>query len=134
MEFTIILISGIAGALITFYLNNQLQFGGVMASAGVSVCAGGFFFIFPDVINEYLTTNIPLVMMGSSFIGMATSKVIYRFWTIGLSGCMFSVIFLFTSPFFEGFGGSLGTIAAISLFSIYAIAQARNKISFAFRK
>ena len=121
MELAIILISGIIGALLTFYLNNRLQLGGVMASAGVSVVAAGFFYIFPDILNEYLKTNIPIVIMGASFIGMATSRVIRQHWVIGVSGFIFSVIFLFTGSFFDGFGGSLGTTAAISLICVFAL-------------
>ena len=89
MEIAIVLISGIFGALATFYLNNQLPLGGVMASAGISVVAGGLFYIFPEVLNNYLTTNIPMVIMGASFIGMATSRIIKQNWIIGLSGLAF---------------------------------------------
>ena len=121
MYITIILIAGIFGALTTFYLNNKLQLGGVMASAGISVLAGGFFYLFPDLFSDYYTTNIPLVIMGSSFIGMATSKIIRRYWIIGISGVIFSVLFLCTGSFFEGFGGGLGTTAAISLCSSYVL-------------
>ncbi|MCH4823852.1 hypothetical protein ML462_11785 [Gramella lutea] len=123
MDIAIILISGIAGALLTFLLNNKFQLGGVMASAGVSVFAGGFFFFIPDLLNENLTTHIPLVVMGTSFIGMATSRVIKEVWIIGLSGLTFSIIYLLTGSFFEGYGGSLGTTAAISLIASYSISQ-----------
>ena len=118
MDIGIILLSGIFGAMVTFYLNNHLQLGGVMASAGISVLAGSFFFLFPDLLNEYLTQNVPLVIMGASFIGMATSRIVRKLWPIGVSGFIFSVIFLLSGNFFAGFGGSLGTTAAISLISV----------------
>ncbi|CAL66912.1 hypothetical protein [Christiangramia forsetii] len=128
MDIAIILIAGIISALVTFYLNNQLQLGGVMASAGISVLAGGLFFIFPDILNNYLTTNIPVVVMGASFIGMAASRIIRQFWIIGLSGFIFSVIFLLTGSYFEGFGGSLGTTAAISLGAVCALKQIKKSL------
>jgi len=123
MEIAITLISGIIGALATFYLNNKLQLGGVMASAGISVLFGGFFCVFPNLINEYLTTNIPVVVMGTSFIGMTTSKLTNQFWVIAIAGFIFSVIFLLTGTYFEGYGGTLGTTAAISFCSTYALAK-----------
>jgi len=128
MDIAIILIAGIFGAPVTFYLNNKLQLGGVMASAGISVLTAGLFFIFPEILNNYLNTNIPVVVMGASFIGMAASRIIHQFWIIGLSGFIFSVIFLLTGSYFDGFGGSLGTTAAISLGSVYALKQIKNPL------
>ncbi len=127
MQVAIIIISGFIAALATFYLNNRLQFGGVMASAAISVLAGGFFHFFPNLFSDYYTTNIPLIAMGASFIGMATSKVISQYWIIGLSGIIFSVLYLCTGSFFEGFGGGLGTTAAISLCSAYVIKEFKRK-------
>jgi len=121
MDLVIILIAGIFGALSTFYLNNTLQLGGVMASSGISILFGAFFFVFPNLINEYLTTHIPIVIMGASFIGMASSKIIHQAWVIGISGIIFSTIYLLTGTFFEGYGGGLGTTAAISLCAVYAL-------------
>lgn len=121
MNITLILIAGVISALSTFYLNNQLQLGGVMASAGISVIAGGFFYLFPELLNPYLTESLPLIIMGASFIGMATYRIIKQIWIIGIAGLFFSLIFLFTGSFFDGFGGNLGTTAAISLCSAFTI-------------
>ncbi|MDR5590528.1 hypothetical protein [Christiangramia sp. SM2212] len=128
MEISIIIFSGITGALLTFYLNNSLQLGGVMASAGVSVLAGGLFHLFPDISTGYLSNNIPLVVMGCSFIGMASSRIIKKYWVIAVSGLFFSTIYLLTGSYFEGFGGSLGTTAAISLCTTFAINQSIKKL------
>ena len=128
MEIFIILAGGVCGALITFLLNNQLQLGGVMASSGISMIAAGFFFIFPNMLSPYLTINLPIVIMGASFIGMATLRIVSQLWIIGVSGLFFSLIYLFTGTFFEGYGGSLGSTAAISLCSVYALDQLKDKI------
>lgn len=127
MEVTIILLSGFIGAVATFYLNNRLQLGGVMASAAISVIAGGFFHFFPNLFDEYYTLNIPLVIMGASFVGMASSRVIRKYWIIGISGIIFSVLYLYTGSFFVGFGGGLGTTAAISLCSSYVLKGFQSK-------
>lgn len=129
----VIIIAGIFGALVTYFLNNKIQLGSVLASALISVLTAGFFFIFPELISKYLTANIPVVVMGSSFIGMATNRVISQYWIIGFSGLIFSVIFLFTGSFFEGFGGSLGTTASISLCSAFALNRLNNLIPFPIR-
>ncbi|PTX41441.1 hypothetical protein C8P64_3241 [Christiangramia gaetbulicola] len=131
MQIAIIIISGFIAALVTFYLNNRLQLGGVMASAAISVLVGGFFYLYPNLLSDYYTTNIPLVVMGASFIGMATSKVVRQYWIIGISGFIFSVLYLSTGSFFEGFGGGLGSTAAISLCSAYVLKRflTRKKIS-----
>ncbi len=130
MENTIILFAGIVSAIITFYFNNHLQLGGVMASAGVSVLAGSFFYLFPELLSSYLTQNLPAVIMGASFIGMATFRVIPQYWIIGISGLFFSFIYLFTGSYFDGFGGGLGTTAAISLCSVIGLNLVKNKLSF----
>lgn len=130
MNISLILIAGILSALITFYLNNKIQLGGIMASAGISVFAGGFFYLFPELLNSYLTANLPLIIMGASFIGMATSRIIKQTWVIGISGLFFSIIFLFTGSFFDGFGGNLGSTAAISLGSAYGLNHLIRKLRF----
>ena len=122
--------AGVFGATSTFYLNNKLQFGGVLASSVVAVIAGGLFYIFPTLLNENLSLNIPIVIMGASFVGMATNRVIKSSWIIGVSGFIFSTIYLLTGPFFEGYGGSLGTIAAISLCSVYSLSGLSKLLKF----
>ncbi|WP_243735816.1 hypothetical protein [Christiangramia sabulilitoris] len=96
-----------------------MRLGGVMASSAISVVAAGFFILFPKFAGNYLTTHIPSVVMGASFIGMATYKMITSSWVIALSGLLFPVIYLFSGSFFEGYGGSLGTSAAIALGSVF---------------
>ncbi|WP_026934214.1 hypothetical protein [Christiangramia echinicola] len=129
MDTLIILVAGVFGAISTFYLNNKLQLGGVLASSLIAVIAGGLFHFFPALLNENLTVNIPLVIMGASFNGMATNRVIKRFWIIGVSGLIFSILYLLTGSFFDGFGGSLGTMAAISIITVYSIDYIRKKLS-----
>ncbi|MCP9199946.1 hypothetical protein MKO06_08515 [Gramella sp. GC03-9] len=129
METTIILFSGSLFALLTFYINNKLQLGGIMASAAISVLAALFFKFSPNLLSPYLTATIPIIAMGASFVGMASSRVIRKYWVIGLAGLVFSVMFLIGSPFFDGFGGSLGSSAAIALGSVYGFKRLKATIS-----
>lgn len=126
MNSLIIAFAGTLAALITFFVNNNLKLGGIAASAGVAVISGLWFYLFPDVLNHFLTKNLPLVIMGASFVGMASKEVIGRTWMIPLAGLLFSLIYLITGSSFQGFGGSLGTTAAISLFSIYILTRIKR--------
>ena len=53
--------------------------------------------------------------IGASFIGMASSEVLHSYILLFVSGLIFSIIYLNTSRFFNGYGGALGTAACISL-------------------
>ncbi|WP_205334612.1 hypothetical protein [Flavobacterium fluviale] len=119
-EFILILI-GFSGAVITFYVNEGIRQGPVRASALLSFAVT--LVIRSNVLNlaPYLLQNIPLVFIGSSFIGMVSSRLISNYCTIGAAGVIFCIIFLNTSRFFHGFGGALGTSACISLLIILSI-------------
>ena len=127
MDIAIIILVGITGSLFTFLVNNKWQFGGVLASAGVTVVANGFLYFYPESLNLYLTTHLPFVIMGSSFIGMANSRTIRDYRIVGVSGLFFCIIYLLSGTFYEGYGGSLGTTAAIALCSASALNQLKIK-------
>lgn len=117
----IILISGIIASTITYFLNNKFGLGAVMASSLVSVIAGLIVVIFSQQFSEELNGTFPMVIMGASFVGMASRKVAKNYLVIILSGFTFSLLFYCTGTFFEGFGGSLGTTAAIAFCSTLGI-------------
>lgn len=114
MSLILILISGIFGAVATYFLNNKYGLGAVMASALVSVAGGLLFLLFPGLVAADLDKTLPMVIMGASFVGMASEKIARNYLVIILSGITFSLLFYCTGSFFEGFGGSLGTTAAIA--------------------
>lgn len=117
----ILLLVGFLGAMLTFYLNEGLKQGPVRSSAMLSLIVALFFYFFPHIADPFLVKNIPLVFIGSSFIGMVSARLVSSYWLIGLAGAIFCVIFLNTSRFFNGYGGALGISACISLLAILSI-------------
>ncbi|QCR23425.1 hypothetical protein [Pontibacter sp. SGAir0037] len=115
MNAAILIITGAFAAVCTYVFNEKLRQGPVRSSAALSLSVGLFFYFFPNLLSGYLTTNIPIVFIGSSFIGMVSSSVVHNYYIIATSGVIFSLIYLNTSKFFTGYGGTLGTAACISL-------------------
>ena len=115
LEQIILIITGIVSATLTYLVNNKYEQGAVRASAGLSLIVGLFFYLFPELFSAYLTKNIPIVFIGATFIGMVSSKVLQNIFLIAIAGFIFSIIYLNTSHFFKGYGGALGTTAAISV-------------------
>lgn len=128
METLIIFISSIAGILLTFQVSTKMEHGAVRASAGLSLIVGLFFYIFPEALSIYLTHNIPLVFMGASFVGMVSEKIISNYWALILAGTVFSILYLHTGTYFEGFGGALGTTASISVIVIMGIGLLKKSL------
>ncbi len=121
LDESILLLVGFFGAMLTFYLNEGVGQGPVRSSALLSLTVSLFFHFFSGAADPYLVKNIPLVFIGSSFVGMVSSRLVSNYWLIGLAGAVFCVIFLNTSRFFSGYGGALGISACISLLSILSI-------------
>jgi hypothetical protein len=117
----ILLITGTIAAPLTFFVNERLRQGPVRSSAGLSLLLAGFFYFFPHILNPFLAKNIPVVFIGSSFIGMVSARLLSNYLRIGIAGLIFCVIYLNTSHFFNGYGGALGTAASISLLAVLSL-------------
>ena len=115
MNALVLMATGAIAAVCTYFVNVKLQQGPVRSSAALSLAVGLFFYFYPDLLSAYLTANIPVVFIGASFIGMVSSSVVSNYSLVGISGAIFSLIYLNTSKFFTGYGGGLGTAACISL-------------------
>lgn len=127
MIHTVILIfTGVFGSLLTYYFNNKLKLGGVLSSSLLTCIVAGFIHFFPTYIPEQLANHIPLIFIGSSFVGMVSSNQLSTFIGVSLSGLVYSLIYINTSQFFDGFGGALGTSACISLLVIMSIPYLRS--------
>jgi hypothetical protein len=131
MNSLIIILTGILGATLTFYVSEKLEQGQIRASALLSLFVGLFFYFFPNLMNTYLTENIPVAFFGASFIGMVSSNVIKRYAPLAIAGALFSIIYLNQPKYFDGFGGALGTSAFIALLAVIAIFYSTSKL---FRK
>ncbi|WP_239004381.1 hypothetical protein [Lacinutrix sp. WUR7] len=127
MTHWILFLAGGFSSIITFVLQVNFKQGAVRASALVGVLVGAFVLIFPNLLSPYLTENLPLVCFGASFIGMVSSKVLSNYFLIGISGMVFTFIFLNTSSYFEGFGGGLGSAACIALLVTLSFPILRKK-------
>ncbi|MDT0677515.1 hypothetical protein [Autumnicola musiva] len=115
MNTVVLIFTGPAAATATYLANHYFKMGAVRASALLSLAVGLTFYSLPQFFPTYLVKHIPLVFMGASFIGMVSRKVMPSYYQIGLSGIVFSLIYLNSSRFFTGFGGALGTTACIAV-------------------
>nr|WP_321228358.1 hypothetical protein [uncultured Psychroserpens sp.] len=123
----ILFLAGGISSIATFVLQVNFKQGAVRASALIGVLVGVFVLLFPKSLSPYLTENLPLVCFGASFIGMVSSKVLSNYFLIGISGIIFTIIFLNTSTYFHGFGGGLGSAACIGLLVTLSIPILKKK-------
>ncbi len=115
MNILILIIFGVLGAVSTYYASERFEISTVRSSALLSLVIGLFFYLFPNLLNTFLTNNIPLVFFGTSFIGMVSPQINMGYKRLMIAGAIFPLLFIFKSDFFEGFGGALGALAFISL-------------------
>ena len=93
--------------------------GAVKASSLIALVIGGVYQIaLWKGIN--FPKDIPLIVIGSSFVGMIGSRKYHRNFHLFIAPIIFTLIYHNISKQFNGFGGALGTAACISLLvSIY---------------
>jgi Sec-independent protein secretion pathway component TatC len=115
MNTFILIITGIIGATLTYFVSEHLRLGAVKASALLSLVVGLFFYVFPDVLNMYLTEHLPIVFVGTSFIGMVSSKTLKSYTLLAIAGSLFTAIYITKNHVFDGYGGALGALAFIAL-------------------
>ncbi|MFT5253434.1 MAG: hypothetical protein ACI87N_002471 [Flavobacteriales bacterium] len=123
MNIVVIIMSGILGSTVTFYIGDKFKQSAVRSSALLSLIVALFFYFFPEILNAYLSKNIPLVFIGTSFIGMVSAKVQGSYFRLAVAGILFSTVYINKSHFFQGFGGALGTLAFISLLTTMGVSD-----------
>ncbi|MCD6226413.1 MAG: hypothetical protein J7J93_01290 [Candidatus Aenigmarchaeota archaeon] len=103
----------------TFYLRkkfkDKIKSDAVLGSAVVGLLFGLTRIFFPQ------TTIFSEVAFASSFAGMTSFKFVRKKSYKLLIGLIVGIIFLFSSSFFQGFGGKLGTIAFISIIIFFLL-------------
>ena len=115
MTSIVLIIVSIIGAVGTYFAAHNLRQGVVKASALLAVIVGGFFYLFPSGLSPELSRSIPLAFIGATFVGMTGKNIIGNIIPIALAGAFFGVLFVYSAPFYNGFGGGLGTTACISV-------------------
>ncbi|MBU2996415.1 hypothetical protein KO500_08210 [Cellulophaga baltica] len=128
MNSVILILTGILGATVTFYVSHSLKQGAVRASALLSLIVGLFFYFFPSLLNVYLTTQIPIIFIGTSFIGMISSEAKKHYGQLATAGVLFSIIYINKNHLFDGFGGALGALAFIALLASLAFSFLFSKV------
>lgn len=121
MDTIFIILTGVIAVIATFYTTTSLNQSAVRASAGLSLIVAVIPLIFPQLFSSYLQLHIPIVFLGASFVGMVSKDLISNYWLLALAGIFFSLLYLNTGSYFEGFGGALGTTASISVILILGI-------------
>ncbi len=121
IEIIILGVTSITAAAATFYVNHQLKQGPVRSSAVLSLIVALLCLLLTDLVPVYYSKNIPIVFIGGSFIGMVSKKLTHNYWKLAMAAIIFSIIYLNTSAFFNGYGGALGASAGIALMSVLSL-------------
>ncbi|SFT49737.1 hypothetical protein SAMN05216474_0893 [Lishizhenia tianjinensis] len=105
----IAMFSLIAGSVLTFSLQVELNLSAVLASSGVGVLAYGIYKLSKD------TNNLHIAAYCGSFIGMTNIAKASDYFTLILASVLGACIYVFARNVFNGVGGKLGSIAFISI-------------------
>ncbi|MBU2917666.1 hypothetical protein KO505_06790 [Psychrosphaera sp. F3M07] len=102
-------ILALLGAFSTFYLARHHRFDGISASALLSIVAYLILYAVDMTPDLYA-----IVFFGGTFIGMSAP---HRFgvYTISSASIIFSILFEYLVPVFDGYGGALGMSAFLSV-------------------
>ena len=135
LQFVVLLLCSVSATLLTYEINIRFKQGPVRASALIALFVGGFFYFFPNLLPEFYTKNIPLYVIGGTFIGMVSSAINISYVSLILSPILFAVLLHYTSKVFNGFGGALGTTACIALMCTMAfpIITKNKKVTYGYR-
>lgn len=105
----------IAATWLTYFLNRYCKLGPVKSSSLIALCIGGIYQLNQSFFHYDWQKDIPFIVIGSTFIGMITSRKHYRNFNFFVAPIIFTLIYYNISKEFKGFGGALGTAACISL-------------------
>lgn len=86
----------VVATLLTFYINNSLQLGGVVASALVGL------------MGPLLFPKLQRAIFCGSFAGMASTMIFTNVWWVVLAGLFAGLLLALSREIYDGFGGKLG--------------------------
>ena len=104
---TLLLITSVVAALVTYYLNNNRKQGPVLASAVVGLVAG----VLLPVLHKDAGGVLAVMAICASFAGMSNTKRMPSWIPMAFVGLSAGLVYMFANPFIGGTGGKLGTIA-----------------------
>ncbi|HLW29306.1 MAG TPA: hypothetical protein VKX29_00495 [Brumimicrobium sp.] len=98
----------VIGSLLTFYLNNYLGWGAVIASAAVGLAGGVLPYVKP---NSQAMKSAALAIYCGSFVGMASTFLFDEIHYIFIASVISGLFYIYTRGLFIGYGGKLGSVA-----------------------
>ncbi len=98
-------VSAGAGALATYILGNYTSLGAVAASGLVGLAAA-------QLLSQ---KDLDLPAYAGVFVGMSSATVLPSFIMVGTAGLLTGFLYRFVDGVFDGVGGRLGTMAAVSV-------------------
>ena len=98
----------VAGSLLTYYLNNYLGWGSVMASAAVGLTGGLLPYLKPS--SETLK-SVAIAVYCGSFVGMASTSLFDEIHYIFIASAISGLFYIYTRGLLIGYGGKLGSVA-----------------------
>ncbi len=111
-----IIIFGLIGGTLTYFLQHKYNLSPVLASGIVGL-------LFALVVPEIFTFGAiyAIVLFQNTFIGMASKNRISNIFEAAIASIIGSLLFIVLFPHFQGLGGKLGTTAMISVLIIYQL-------------
>lgn len=106
-----VVVSTLAATVLTFYLNNNLELGGVVASALVGLMGP---LLFPKLQRSIFC---------GSFAGMASTMIFTSIWWVALSGLLSGLLLAASREIYDGFGGKLGASGFFGTVSVSILAN-----------
>lgn len=113
---------------LTYYLNHTKKWGAVLASSTIALIVGGMYQL--AIINQFEVEHFKtygMIMMGATFMGMIGKAHEHKLLDFVISSLIFCTLFQHISSLFDGLGGLLGTIACISVLSVFGIDRILRK-------
>lgn len=123
---TFVFVLGAAGAAVaTFYLSIDLGYGPVLGSSAVGLLGG----LTLPALHATMGATAAVVVFCASFVGMSSPRRLPTHRLVLIAGAVSGLAFAYSSPYFGGAGGKLGTLAfgaVISVNGLHALVKRRE--------
>lgn len=120
----LLIIYSVIGAVLTYILHIRFKLSAVFSSGIIGVLAA---LILP-IFHPANGATLAVMAYCATFAGMSSKDRISNEFIMAIGAILTALIFIFTSPYLNGAGGKLGTIAFASVITIKGLAILLNKI------